>query len=36
LVKRVYESSDINKVDDWSGGGATKLIANAGIEIAVV
>lgn len=36
LVKRVYESSDVNKVDDWSGGGATKLIANAGIEIAVV
>lgn len=36
LLKRVYETSDINKVDDWSGGGATKLIFNAGTEIAVV
>lgn len=36
LVKRAYETSDIVKVDDWSGGGAPKLIANAGNEIAFV
>lgn len=36
LVKRVYETSDITKVNDWSGGGATKLITNAGTETAFV
>lgn len=36
IVKRVYQTSDINKVDDWSGGGATKLLASPGIETAVV
>ena len=36
LVKRVYETSDTKKIDDWSGGGAIKLIANAGTEVALV
>lgn len=36
IVKRVYLTSNTNKIDDWSGGGATRLLASPGIEIAVV